>query len=339
MSRRSQAPFRAYFPSSSSSSETSGCHIIYTSAPAPSRCAAANRRSATKFLHYYYVGFTVLVQPSDFEALASAYLRRAASDGVRHAELFFDPQPHLARGASLAAIVPAFQAAQQRARAELGITSLLTPCLLRHLPVADGHAAFRALRDGGYYASGALAGLGLCSTELDRPPADWAPIFAEAAAAGIRRTVHAGEEGPAAYVTAALDELGAQRIDHGVNSAQDPAVVERLARDGVLLTVCPLSNVRLGGFPSVAEVPIPLFLEKGVRFSINSDDPAYFGGYLLDNYCAVQEAFGLGVEVWEGIVRNALEGSWCDEGRKKEIRGEIESVFADWRADKGLNTA
>ena len=201
--------------------------------------------------------------------------------------------------------------------------------------MADGHAVFRALVAGGYYASGALAGLGLCSTELGRPPAAWAAVFAEAAAAGIRRTVHAGEEGPAAYVTAALDELAAERIDHGVAAARDPAVVARLARDGVLLTACPLSNVRLGGFPSVRDVPLRLFLDAGVRFSINSDDPAYFGGYVLENYCAVQEAHGLADDDWERIARDALEGSWCGDSRKAEIRAEIDRVFAEWRAGAG----
>jgi adenosine deaminase len=245
--------------------------------------------------------------------------------------MFFDPQVHLANGVPLSTVILSIKVAQIRAERDLGVSSLLTPCLLRHLPVADAEAAFERMADAGYFADGTLAALGLCSTEIARPPAAWAPVFARARELGVRRTVHAGEEGPAAYVAAALDDLGAMRIDHGVNSRGDLAVVERLAREGVMLTVCPLSNVRLKGVSAMTEVPIRLFLDKGVKFSINSDDPAYFGGYILDNYCAVQEAFGLSVDEWAGIAMAALEGSWCDEERKGEIKKDIDTVFRRWR--------
>ncbi len=234
---------------------------------------------------------------------------------------------------SAATLVSGLGRARNRAAADFGLTSLLIPCLLRHLPVPDGVATFELLRDDGHFASGALAGLGLCSTEIGRPPADWAPIFSEARRAGIRRTVHAGEEGPPEYVTAALDELHAQRIDHGVRAAADPAVVGRLADSRVLLSLCPLSNVRLRGVARAADLPIRLFLDQGVRFSINSDDPAYFGGYVQENYCLVQEAHGLAVADWETIARNAVEGSWCDDARKAKILAELESVLTNWKAE------
>ncbi len=286
---------------------------------------------ASQFLAYYYIGFTVLQHAADFESLAYTYFAKAHAQNVRHAEVFFDRQPHLARGIPLAVQIEGFARAQQRAEADFDLTTLLIPCLLRHLPAADSAAVFASLRDAGYFASDQLAGLGLCSTEIGQPPAHWAAIFDAARAAGVRRTVHAGEEGPAAYVTAALDELGAQRIDHGVRAAQDLAVVDRLAAQRVMLTVCPLSNVRLRGAARVHDVPIRLFLDKGVRFSINSDDPAYFGGYIQENYCLVQEAHELSIDEWQTIARNAVEGSWCGEKRKMEILREVESLMITWK--------
>jgi adenosine deaminase len=291
--------------------------------------------SLDDFLAYYYIAMRVLVTRSDFSDLAYAYLARAAQhDTVRHAEVFFDPQAHLDRGVSIETVVEGLLDGKARAEAEFAhrgrerLTALFVPCLLRHLPVENSAACFALMRDRGYFASGRLAGLGLCSSEIARPPRMWADIFAAAGREGIRRTAHAGEEGPAAYVADALDVLGVTRIDHGVRAAEDEGVMERLAREGTMLTVCPLSNVRLKGVVRLEDVPIRKFLEKGVRFSINSDDPAYFDGYILDNYCAVQEAFGLSVGEWRGIALNAVEGSWCDEGRKKEILEEIEEVVA-----------
>ncbi|KAF3765796.1 hypothetical protein M406DRAFT_36633 [Cryphonectria parasitica EP155] len=287
--------------------------------------------SLDDFLHYYYIGFTVLLHESDFEDLAYAYFTKAASHGVHHAEVFFDPQVHLARGIPYATIVGGFTAARRRAQANLGITSLLVPCLLRHLPVPDSLACFSTMRDAGHFADGTLAGMGLCSTERDNPPSLWREVYALAAADGVRLTAHAGEEGPAAYVTEALDVLKVTRIDHGVNARHDADVMRRLAGDRVMLSVCPLSNVVLRGVTKVSEVPIRVFLDNNVPFSINSDDPAYFGGYILDNYCAVQEAFGLSVDEWRTVARNAVKGSWCDEARKEVILGEIERVVGEWR--------
>ena len=198
--------------------------------------------------------------------------------------------------------------------------------------MGSSETTFAALVGGGHFARGERAGVGLCSSELELPPARWAGIFAEAKALGVRRTVHAGEEGPASYVAAALDDLAAERIDHGVKAAGDPAVVDRLAREGVLLSLCPLSNLRLRGVARLEDLPVRLFLDRRVRFSINSDDPAYFGGYILENYCAVQDAHALSVDEWETIVRDAVEGSWCDAARKAEIMREIDDVLASWRS-------
>lgn len=286
--------------------------------------------SLDDFLHYYYIGFTVLQHSADFEALAYAYFARAAAQGVRHAEVFFDPQVHLARGIPYDALIAGFAAARARAAADFdSLTTLLIPCLLRHLPVPDARACVATMRDAGHFADGTLAGLGLCSTERDRPPSLWADAYADAAAP--RFTAHAGEEGPPAYIAEALDALKCVRIDHGVNARLDEALMTRLAREKVLLTVCPLSNVVLRGVSRVADVPVRTFLDRGVRFSLNSDDPAYFGGYILENYCAVQEAFALSVDEWRTIARNSIEGSWCDDERKAEILAEIEKVVGEWK--------
>lgn len=291
----------------------------------------ANFTSLADFLHYYYIGFTVLIHEADFEALAYAYFTRAAGQRVRHAEVFFDPQVHVNRGIAYHTIVDGFTKARKRAEADLGLTSLLIPCMLRHLPVPDSLACFTTMREAGHFKDGTLAGLGLCSTERDMPPALWKDVFALARADGVRLTAHAGEEGPAAYITEAMDELSVSRIDHGVNARQDDAVMARLAAEKTLLSVCPLSNVVLRGVTKVSEVPIRTFLDKGVRFSINSDDPAYFGGYILDNYCAVQEAFGLSVDEWQTIARHAVEGSWCGEERKDDLLAEIGTVVGKWK--------
>ncbi|EPE07618.1 adenosine deaminase [Ophiostoma piceae UAMH 11346] len=330
--------------------------------------------SLDDFLHYYYIGMSVLQTAADFETLAMEYFKKAHAANVRHAEIFFDPQVHLARGISLADVVRGLRAASLRATAELGgMTSLLIPCLLRHLPVADSGELVSQLREG-YWAGGdeqkqeetvvnaleaafegdkdavslrgALAGLGLCSSERDLPPTLWREVYQEARRHSVssaekptlarrgatRLTAHAGEEGPAEYITLALDHLGAQRIDHGVAAATDPAVMERLAREQILLTVCPISNVCLRVTKSVKEVPIRTFLDANVPFSINSDDPAYFGGYIQENYCAVQEAHDLSVDDWATIVRNSIRLSWCDDARKQVVLDEIDSVLAAWAA-------
>lgn len=291
----------------------------------------AGFKSLDDFLHYYYIGFTVLIHEADFESLAFAYFTKAAGQGLRHAEVFFDPQVHINRGVAYHTVVSGFTKARKRAEAELGVSSLLIPCLLRHLPVPDSLDCFQVMKNAGHFKDGTLAGMGLCSSEKDNPPSMWKEVFGLAKAEGVRLTAHAGEEGPAAYITEALDELSVTRIDHGVNARNDETVMKRLADTKTMLSVCPLSNVVLRGVTKVAEVPIRTFLNNGVRFSVNSDDPAYFGGYILDNYCAVQEAFDLSMEEWTIIARNSIEGSWCSDGRRKELLCEVDRVVGEWR--------
>ena len=208
---------------------------------------------------------------------------------------------------------------------ELGITTKLILCVLRHLPIQSAKETFDTALSRGDFADKTLAGLGMSGTELDKPPAKWKEIFQEAENAGIGRTAHAAEEGPAQYIAEALDILHVQRIDHGRRLVEDTALMKRVADEGIMLTLCPISNVSLKGVPSIKEMPIRRFLDAGVRFSINSDDPAFFEGYILDNYCAVQEAFQLDIEEWCVIVGNSIEGSWCDEERKEELRAELKS--------------
>jgi len=297
-----------------------------------------NFTSLDDFLHYYYIGFSVLLTESDFEELAWSYLSQAAREGnLRHAEVFFDPQAHLSRGVAVETMVSGWERASKRAETELGVSSLLVPCLLRHLEVSDSEGCFDGLVKGGFFEKDAgglgrsrLAGIGLCSTEMGKAPGAWRGIFQRAKELGIRRTSHAGEEGPAGFVAAALDELEVERIDHGVHAADDGELMGRLARERVLLTVCPVSNVRLKGVERIEQVPVRVFIDEGVRFSLNSDDPAYFGAYLQEVYCRVQEAFGLSVGEWRDIARNGVEGSWCSEQRKGVILAEIERVVTEW---------
>ncbi|KAI1506733.1 adenosine deaminase [Biscogniauxia marginata] len=284
------------------------------------------------FLGYYYIGMSVLLTVSDFEALAYTYFSKAASQNVRHAEVFFDPQAHTSRGVDLATLVEGFKKAQAQASADFGMTTELIMCLLRHLPLSSAMETFAHARGAGYFADGTLAAVGMDSSEVPFPPRMWKELYDAARAAGIKRTVHAGEEGPASYMTEALDVLDAQRIDHGVHAFLDgdDQLIARLAEQKTLLTTCPLSNVKLNVISSMAEFPLRRLLDAGVRFSINSDDPAYFDGYILDNYCALQETFQLSVGDWETIANGAVMGSWCSESRKQELLAEIGEVVRKW---------
>ncbi|KIW19249.1 adenosine deaminase [Exophiala spinifera] len=282
--------------------------------------------SLDDFLHYYFIGMSVLVTAADFESLAYAYFGRAAADGVAHAEVFFDPQAHTSRGVSYATVVSGFRAAQARATADFNLTSELIVCILRHLPPADGAAMYAAAVPD--LESGAVKGLGLSSTELGNPPALFTEPFLDAEARGFHRTAHAGEEADVSYMAEALRELHIQRVDHGIKLTQSPEVLAEFVARDVLVTMCPLSNVELRCVKRVADLPIRTYLDRGVKFSINSDDPAYFGGYILDNYCAVQDAFDLSKPEWETIVRNSINGSWCGDDRKKEMISALEQVMA-----------
>ncbi|KAI1406828.1 adenosine deaminase [Hypoxylon sp. FL1857] len=284
------------------------------------------------FLGYYYIGMSVLVDASDFEALAYAYFTKAASQNVRHAEVFFDPQAHENRGVKLSTIVESFGRARARAEADFGISTQLIMCLLRHLPLSGALETFTQAKDAGYFVDGTLAAVGLDSSEIPFPPPMWKSLYDAARESGIRRTIHVGEEGPPLYVSQALDLLYAQRIDHGVRAITegDDALVAHLAASKTLLTMCPISNVKLNCIPSMSSFPLKRLLDAGVRFSINSDDPAYFGGYILENYCALQETFNLTIKDWENIAKGVIMGSWCAEERKSELLAEVEDVVNKW---------
>lgn len=284
------------------------------------------------FLRYYYLGMGVLITESDFETLAWAYFVKAAGQNVRHAEVFFDPQAHTTRGVSYDTVVAGLVAAKKRAQAELGMTVEYIVCILRHLPVPESDALVDTVLERGHFNDGTLTGFGMVSSEKDFPPELFKDIYARVAKTGTHLTTHAGEEAPPSFITSSLDNLGVTRIDHGLAAAQDPALLASLAANKTLLTFCPWSNVALRNIPSIADAPIREFLAAGVRFSINSDDPAYMDGYVQEVYCRVQDAFELTVEEWVWIVRGAVEGSWCGEARKKEILDELESVVKGFEA-------
>jgi adenosine deaminase len=256
------------------------------------------------FLHLYYQGAEVLRTEEDFHDLALAYGTRAAADGVVHAEIFFDPQTHTARGIPFSAVAEGLLAGLAAAREKHGLTSRLILCFLRHLPEAD---AFATLKAAGPWLD-RIAGVGLDSSEVGHPPENFARVFAAAGTMGLRRVAHAGEEGPPDYVRQALDLLHVDRLDHGNRSLEDGALVERLAREAMTLTVCPLSNVRLCVVDRVEDHPIGRMLELGLRATVNSDDPAYFGGYIADNYRAVAPLLTRDEVVT--LARNSFLGSF-----------------------------
>ncbi len=274
------------------------------------------------FLDLYYEGARALVREDDFYDLTWAYLTRAATEGVRNVEPFFDPRPHTARGVGFETVVTGIRRALADGQTRLGLSSRLIMCFLRHLPAEAARATLRealTFRDW-------IAGVGLDSSERDHPPAEFARVFAEAHDHGFLAVAHAGEEGPPEYVWQALDRLHVSRIDHGVRALEDPRLVERLGRDGIPLTICPLSNVKLGVVPSLAEHPLRRMLDLGLRATVNSDDPAYFGGYVLENYRASQAALGLGTADLVRLCRHAAEASFLDPAAKRALVAEIETV-------------
>ncbi len=276
------------------------------------------------FLDIYYEGAAVLRTQRDFHDLAWAYFGRAAKDGVRHAELFFDPQTHTQRGVALGEVVEGLEAAMTRARRELGVTSKLILCFLRHLSEEAAQATFSQARP---YLD-RIAAVGLDSSEKGHPPRKFERVFARARSEGLLAVAHAGEEGPPGYVEEALDLLKVRRVDHGVRCAEKPALVERLAREGVPLTVCPLSNVKLKVFPDLARHNLKALLSRGVRVTLNSDDPAYFGGYVLDNYVAAARALALSpLHLWT-LARNSIEASFLSGQEKRALVGDIMKVGA-----------
>jgi adenosine deaminase len=256
------------------------------------------------FLDIYYQGAQVLRAEEDFRDLALAYFDRAAADRVVHAEIFFDPQTHMARGLPFQVIVDGLLAGMAEAQARHGLSSSLILCFLRHLPEEDAFATLRAAEPW----LDRIAAVGLDSSELGHPPERFAGVFAAAGALGLRRVAHAGEEGPPDYVTQALDLLRIDRLDHGNRALEDPILTTRLVREAMTLTVCPLSNLKLCVVDDLARHPIGRMLKLGLRATINSDDPAYFGGYVNDNYRAVTA--GLTLEDIATLARNSFLGSF-----------------------------
>jgi len=269
------------------------------------------------FLDIYYQGAGVLRTPEDFDDLMWAYLRRAHTDGVRHAEMFFDPQTHTDRGIGFDIFMAGFATARDRAFQTLGITSDLIMCFLRHLPERAALDTLEAASD----HLAAITAVGLDSSEVGFPPSMFQRVFAEARSAGLRAVAHAGEEGPPEYVWGALDLLGAERIDHGFRAEEDPALIERLVADRIPLTMCPLSNLKLRVIDTIEDHNIARLLDRGVLVTINSDDPAYFGGYIADNYRAVQGGLALSDEQMARIARNSVEASFATDARKAAISG------------------
>ncbi len=285
--------------------------------------AAAYRfRNLQSFLDIYYQGAAVLQTPDDFYELMIAYLDRAASDGVRRAEIFFDPQTHTERGIGFEIFMEGFRSAIADAATRHRLSADLILCFLRHLGAG---AALETIRAAEPHLDGVIA-VGLDSTEIGFPSELFEDAFAHARNLGLRAVAHAGEEGPPSYVIAALDVLGAERIDHGIRSLEDPDLVERLRRDRVPLTVCPLSNVALRVVDKVSDHPLPDMMEAGLLVSVNSDDPAYFGGYVGENYFVLHDDLGFGEQRLAMLAANSIESSFLDEEPKFRLIQEIESV-------------
>lgn len=271
--------------------------------------AAYSFSNLQDFLDIYYAGADVLRVEQDFYDLADAYFARAVADGVVHAEIFFDPQTHTDRGIPFQVVADGLLGAMRDTEHRHGVTSKLILCFLRHL---DEDAAFATLRAAEPWLD-RITGVGLDSSELGHPPEKFARVFDAAGAMGLKRVAHAGEEGPPDYVWQALDLLKVDRLDHGNRSLEDPALVQRLAQSGMTLTVCPLSNLKLCVVDTMANHPLDRMLASGLSATVNSDDPAYFGGYVADNYRAVAAARGLSRDQIVQLARNSFTGSFLDD--------------------------
>jgi adenosine deaminase len=279
------------------------------------------------FLDLYFANMAVLRTEADFAAMTEAYLRRAAQAGVRHAEVFFDPQAHVARGVPLDVAMAGVVGALRTSERTFGLSSALIVCFLRDL----GRDEAMATLDDVLHLDGPLLGVGLDSAEVGHPPGNFADVFARARAAGLVTVAHAGEEGPASYIWEAIDVLQVARVDHGIRSLDDDALVARLVADRVPLTVCPLSNVRLGAVETLAEHPIAEMLRRGLVVTVNSDDPAYFGGYIDDNFAAIASGHGLGRTELAQLARNSFEASFLAPRRRQARLDEV----AGWEREPG----
>jgi adenosine deaminase len=279
------------------------------------------------FLDIYYAGASVLLTEQDFYDMARAYFVKAAEDHVLHAELFFDPQTHTARGVAMETVVKGLHRACVDAKAELGVSGLLIMCFLRHLSEEDAFATLEQalpFRDH-------IVGIGLDSGEVGNPPEKFARVFARCRQLGFRLVAHAGEEGPPAYVWTALDLLKVERIDHGVQSTHDAALMQRLAKDRIALTVCPLSNLKLCVFSDLASHTLGQLLAAGIAATVNSDDPAYFGGYMNDNFTQTFAALPLGATDAYTLARNSFEASFIEPSAKQAFINQLDDTFATFR--------
>lgn len=299
-----------------------GVSLPYTSVEAVR--AAYAFHDLQSFLDLYYAGCAVLRDRRDFYALAMAYFARAHADNVVHAELFFDPQTHTARGIPLEVVIGGLRDAMEDAHRRYGLTSELILCFLRHLSEEDALATLEAARP----FRSELVGVGLDSGERGNPPSKFQRVFAKARDLGLRIVAHAGEEGPAAYVREALDLLGVERIDHGVRCDEDPALVERIVREQIPLTVCPLSNLKLCVVKDLREHNFARLLRRGVAVTINSDDPAYFGGYIADNYRATAAALELSPAELVHVAENAVRASFLPATAKAALLGRVRTEAA-----------
>ncbi|MFF5430036.1 adenosine deaminase [Streptomyces griseofuscus] len=268
------------------------------------------------FLNLYYELMTVLRTERDFEDLANAYLARAAAQGVRHAEIFFDPQAHLARGLDMRTVVEGLWRALGRSEENHGVSTRLILCFLRD---ESADSALETLEAARPYLD-RITGIGLDSAEVGHPPAKFRQVYETAAGLGLRRVAHAGEEGPPEYITQSLDLLGIERVDHGLRCMEDPELVERLVRERIPLTLCPLSNVRLRTVDTLADHPLPAMLDAGLLCTVNSDDPAYFGGYADDNFHAVRESLGLTEDRLRELARNSFLASFLEDDEERRAR-------------------
>jgi adenosine deaminase len=286
--------------------------------------AAYAFKDLQSFLDIYYAGASVLQSEQDFHDMTMAYLQRAAADHIRHTEIFFDPQTHTMRGVPFATAINGIHRALQDGEREYGITSALILCFLRHLSEED---AFATLEQAMPHRS-QFIGVGLDSSERGHPPEKFARVFARCRELGMRLVAHAGEEGPPAYIVSALDQLHVERIDHGVRCIEDPALVARLVREQIALTVCPLSNIKLRVFDRLQDHNLVALLDAGLCVTVNSDDPAYFGGYLNQNLTACVEALPLTRAHLHTLARNSFTASFLEQTKRQQYLDEVDHFFA-----------
>ena len=279
------------------------------------------------FLDIYYAGASVLITEQDFYDMAHAYFVKAAANNVVHAELFFDPQTHTARGVSIDTVINGLFRACVDAETELGVSASLIMCFLRHLSEKE---AFETLEQALPHRA-KIIGIGLDSGEVGNPPEKFTRVFARCRELGFHLVAHAGEEGPPAYVWTALDVLKVERVDHGVQSSKDAALMHRLATDRIALTVCPLSNLKLCVFPDLASHNLKHLLDAGLAATVNSDDPAYFGGYMNDNFTQTFAATGLQAEHAYTLARNSFEASFIEASAKRRYGDQLDACFATFQ--------